>query len=107
VEDLVRLFDEDEDNVPPEYQHWKAAYKWSRKARLEFNYPTFCPANKIIVSDWLRKAMLAEHVRPGQMVALHPMAVSLTFVRSRAERDAAEALSMFESVSGFVERATK
>jgi len=67
----------------------KAAYQWSRKARKQFNYPTHSPSNKIIVADWLRKTMAAQHVRPGQMDILLPAAIMLTFVKSKVERDVA------------------
>ncbi|QKI28848.1 hypothetical protein 1 [Ginkgo biloba tombusvirus] len=70
------------------FNRWKAAYKWSRRARIHFNYPSDTPANRIIVSDWLRKTMEAEQVRKHQMENLHPYAVVLTFVRSAAEREA-------------------
>lgn len=86
AEDLEELgVDIELEDGGDEFGMWKAAYKWSRRARMEFDYPKSNPANKRIVSEWLRRVMKGEHVRPSQMIKLHPMAVVLTFVRSNTE----------------------
>lgn len=85
------LEDDSPDGIIPigsgEFGMWKAAYKWSRRSRRQFNFPTLSPANKIIASDWLRKTMASENVRPSQMDKLLPVAIVLTFVMSKWERD--------------------
>lgn len=83
---------------------WRAAYRWSRRARIHFNMPTHSPSNKIIVSDWLRKLMMEEHVRPGQLLVLLPAAVMLTFVKSRYEREVDLVEDVLMSIPGKIER---
>lgn len=89
------------------FDMWRAAYRWSRRARMEKNYPSLTPANRIVVSDWLRKKMVEEHVRPSQMVRLLPVAISLTFVRSTMERDLLEMEKHLANVPGLLDVARK
>lgn len=93
--------------APEEYPQWRAAYKWSRRARENFNFPKDSAANRIIVADWLRKIMEGEHVRPHDRHTLLPFAVVLTFVRSNAEKEAEEAMELFRSIPGMVEQGAK
>jgi len=87
--------------------HWKAAYRWSRRARREFNHPSDNPANRIIVTDWLRKTMESEKVRPGQMLNLLPYAAMLSFVRGRGEQEADIARSIFAEIPGMIATGAK
>lgn len=90
-----------------EFGMWKAAYRWSRRARIHFNMPTRTEANRIIVCDWLRKLMAEENVRPGQMTTLLPYATMLTFVKSRAERRCDMVGSVLASVPGAIDQSQR
>jgi len=85
------------------FTQWKAAYRWSRRARAHLNYPSFSPSNRMIACDWLRKTMASEHVRPGQLLTLLPMATALTFVKSKTEREVEAISGVFHGIRGLVD----
>lgn len=62
--------------------------KWSRKARINFQYPAYSRANEIIAADWINKQLTKAEVRPSHIERALPLAIKLTFVKSADERDA-------------------
>lgn len=86
-----------------DFTMWKAAYQWSRRARMANNYPSLSAANKLVVGDWLRRAMVEAHVRPSQMIRLLPVAITLTFIKSKLERVMADCETQAARVPGLMD----
>lgn len=65
----------------------RAAVIVSRQARLALRYPKHSKANEILACDWIDKH-LPEGVTPAMRHRMVPLAIKLTFVRSREEEEA-------------------
>lgn len=63
------------------------AYRLSRSARMALHYPKYSAANERIVSDWIQRHW-PEGMRNRQKIAVLPLAIKLTFVRSEQELEA-------------------
>lgn len=75
---------------------WRAAYKWSRQARIHMNYPSYSEANRISACDYLKKEMAKTDMRLSQVEAILPLSIVLTFVRSIKEIEADKLFELFQ-----------
>lgn len=77
----------------------RLAFKLSRAARMQLHYPKHSPANERIVSDWIQKNWPTD-TRTSVKASTLPLAIKLSFVRSRSED---EASNIFGMLSGAVD----
>jgi hypothetical protein len=74
-------------NMPTLRSRW--VVKAAALAKAKFGLVSDTPANQLMLSDFIRKAMTEHGIRPSHIVQLYPLAVALALCPSESEIQAA------------------
>jgi hypothetical protein len=96
---LYNLLDQegvdDSDISDEDLGYFPACFRYSRMCRAALHFPAHSVANEKAASDWLQKNF-HQDMRASHRLAILPLAIKLTFVRSARECFASDVLDQFD-----------